>query len=281
MTDPASIVAEVEARARRVETPCGDGTIVWRIWGEGMPLVLGHGASGSWTHWIRNIDALAASGRQVIAIDLPGYGDSALPEAETHDAVSAALAKGLIMILGADRKADFVGFSFSGSIFTNFALRYPNLAERIIIVGSGGLNTPHGKTDVRSVRGLEGSERYEALRRNLCGLMLHHAASADDLSVHLLATNARKARLKNVQGLILPDHIVRAMPDLEVPLDAIWGAFDRPHPDPEFQASVLRRIRPSIDFRVVPDAGHWVMYEQAQAFNATLIAMLEAGAPRL
>lgn len=280
MSDPESEVAAIEARARRIDTPCGEGTMVWRIWGEGRPLVLGHGSQGSWSHWIRNIDALVDAGWQVIAPDLPGFGDSAMPASEDHAGLSAALATGLEQILGpgakADPKADMVGFSFGGCVFANFAARYPHLVRRVIIIGSGGLDTPHGHVDLGSIRGLEGEARMERLRANLCGLMLHHRASADDLAVHLLLANARKSRLAPVD-LVLPDHILRVLPGLTVPIDAIWGEHDRPHPGPELQEAVLRRFQPDCDFRVIPDAGHWAMYERPQAFNATLIAMLEAG----
>ncbi|MDB5843914.1 MAG: hydrolase-like protein, partial [Polaromonas sp.] len=53
--------------------------MVWRCWGEGAPVVLLHGGSGSWTHWIRNIPTLVACSRQVWAPDLPGFADSASP----------------------------------------------------------------------------------------------------------------------------------------------------------------------------------------------------------
>ena len=76
--NPADIVAAFEERSRRFETPCGEGRIVWRVWGSGPPLLLTHGGGGSWLHWIRNIDALAQE-RTVWAVDLPGYGDSAMP----------------------------------------------------------------------------------------------------------------------------------------------------------------------------------------------------------
>ena len=56
---PADIVARLASQARVVRTPCGDGNMVWRVWGRGEPLVLFHGGSGSWTHWIRNIPELA------------------------------------------------------------------------------------------------------------------------------------------------------------------------------------------------------------------------------
>jgi hypothetical protein len=51
-------IAQVEgvaAEARMFETPCGDGDMVWHVWGDGPPLVLFHGGYGSWTHWIRKV----------------------------------------------------------------------------------------------------------------------------------------------------------------------------------------------------------------------------------
>ena len=278
MSEEEAEVAAIEVRAHRVDTPCGEGTMAWRIWGDGTPVVLSHGSQGSWSHWIRNIDALVAAGRQVIAADMPGFGDSALPREDSHDAIAEALVTGLETILGPGVPVDLVGFSFGGCAFANFAARRPDLARRVIIIGSGGLDTPHGHIDIGPVRGLTGEARTEALIRNLNGLMLAHRASADALARHLLIANARKSRLNPVP-LVVPDRIVQILPTLRVPLDAIWGAFDRPHPDPQLQKAVIRRYQPECDFRVVEDAGHWAMYERPDAFNATLIAMLEAGPP--
>ncbi len=52
--------------------------MVWRVWGEGEPLVLFHGGSGSWTHWIRNIAELSRHYELWVA-DIPGLGDSTMP----------------------------------------------------------------------------------------------------------------------------------------------------------------------------------------------------------
>ena len=57
--DPAATVDALARTARKLETSCGDGAMVWRVWGAGEPLVLFHGGSGSWTHWIRNIPELS------------------------------------------------------------------------------------------------------------------------------------------------------------------------------------------------------------------------------
>ncbi|MFZ4759001.1 MAG: alpha/beta fold hydrolase, partial [Burkholderiaceae bacterium] len=54
-----ALVAALDASARVERTPCGDGTMVWRRWGTGRPLVLLHGGAGSWNHWARNIGRLA------------------------------------------------------------------------------------------------------------------------------------------------------------------------------------------------------------------------------
>ena len=278
MSEAQAILAEAESRARRVETPCGAGTMVWRVWGPEKPdspaLVLGHGGQGTWSHWIRNIDALAAHFR-VIVPDLPGHGDSAMPDAERHTAISAVLAEAMPMLLGEGQQADFVGFSFGGAVFTHFVLRHPEWVRRVVLIGTGGLDTPHGHINLGRVSGLKGAERQAMIRANLLGLMLHHPESVDELAMHMLMANARAARMF-VPHLVIPDRVVRVLDQLKVPLDAIWGEFDRPHPGPHVQEAVLRRFQPDLDFRVIAGAGHWVMYERAEAFDAALLDMLAA-----
>ena len=51
---PEDIINRLDAFSERRDTPCGEGTMVWRAWGGGVPLVLLHGGFGSWTHWISN-----------------------------------------------------------------------------------------------------------------------------------------------------------------------------------------------------------------------------------
>ena len=75
---PAEIVDTIAGTARKVRTPCGEGSMVWRVWGSGEPLILLHGGSGSWTHWIRNIPELSRH-YELWVPDIPGLGDSAMP----------------------------------------------------------------------------------------------------------------------------------------------------------------------------------------------------------
>lgn len=273
-SSPPEEVTALEARCRRIETTCGDGTMVWRVWGEGEPLVLGHGAQGSWGHWIRNIDALVAENRMVIAVDLPGHGDTAMPASPDHRGIADALAAGIREILGDGLPADFVGFSFGGTAFAYLAALHPGIVRRLILVGCGGLDTPLGQVDLRRIAGTQGEERKAAIKANILGLMLHHPESVDDLAMYLQVRDGKRARLKDPGGFVLPDKLLKALPDITVPVDAIWGEFDRPHPDPHVQEEVLRRFNPDADFRVIDGAGHWAMFERPEQFNRTLIDML-------
>src|SRR6202008_2397040 len=103
----------------------------------------------------------------------------------------------------------------------------------------------HGAIRLGRVAGLQGEERKALLKANLLGLMLHHPDSADDLAQHLLVANARKARLVRTD-LVLPDRLVRILPAIAAPVDAIWGEFDRPHPDPHLQEAVMRGVQPDL-----------------------------------
>src|SRR5690242_9882520 len=125
-------------QATRFTTPCGDGDMVWHAWGDGEPLVLLHGGSGSWTHWIRNVAPLAAAGRRVLVPDLPGFGDSARPPGNGDaDGVVPVLAEGLPYLLGM-QPVDIAGFSFGGLCGGLLAAAHPELVRRLVLVGAPG-----------------------------------------------------------------------------------------------------------------------------------------------
>jgi 2-hydroxy-6-oxonona-2,4-dienedioate hydrolase len=271
ITSPRAAQALLD-RAERLQTPSGDGSLVWHRWGHGRPTLLLHGGSGSWNHWVRNIDALVAAGRQVIAPDLPGFGDSARPE-DLHDADGQwpLLEQGLQQVLG-PTAVDAVGFSFGGLTAALWAQAYPGRFARLVLVGAPALSDerlpplPLRLWD----RAAPGPERDAIHRHNLRTLMFAHDESVDELAVALHAANLPRDRLRR-RKLMLTDLLARTLPTLAMPVAGIWGEHDVLYRNRlDLVARVLATAPRYAGLQVVPDAGHWVQYERAEAFDQAL-----------
>src|SRR5258708_35072386 len=88
----AEFIAALDRTSTRRTTPNGAGEVVWRVWGKGTPLVLLHGGTGSWMHWVRNIEELAGD-FMLLVPDIPGSGESGNPPAPVSaESIWAALA---------------------------------------------------------------------------------------------------------------------------------------------------------------------------------------------
>ena len=184
-----ALVAGIAAEAQRIETPCGDGAMVWRAWGEGPPLVLLHGGYGSWMHWIRNVLPLARQFR-VIAPDLPGLGESATPpEPWTAEGLAAIIAEGLASIVGGER-LHLAGFSFGGVIGGNVAAQLGEQVRGFTVVGSNGLGLTRSPTELRRVPpDASEEEEFATHRYNLNQLMIADPDKIDELALYLQQTN--------------------------------------------------------------------------------------------
>ena len=263
------------ARARVVHTSCGDGTMVWRIWGNGAPLVLLHGGAGSWLHWLRTIPAFAD--RQVIAPDLPGLGASAMPPDGSVEAIAGIVAAGLDAVVGQGVRCDVAGFSFGGVVGGVMAALRP--ARSLTLVGSGGLGVIRGSAKLERVRDKTGEARAAAHRTNLHRWMIAEPANIDDLAVAIQDSNSQHARFDS-RGIGGGAALTQYLPRQHAPLAGIWGAHDHAmQGEPHRAEAAMRAIDPACRFQVIPAAGHWVMFEAAEAFNAALRECLEQVTP--
>jgi pimeloyl-ACP methyl ester carboxylesterase len=276
---PAAFLDRLEQSAARVETPCGDGVMVWRWWGDGPVLVLLHGGAGSWRHWAHNIDDLSRDYRLVVP-DLPGLGESAmLPEPQTAETVAAILADGIDRILGSDVTYDLVGFSFGGTAAGCLAARHGSRVRSLTLVCSGGVGPSASQVELLKVRHLEGEARVAAHRTNLNRLMIADPAKIDALALLIQDWNTRHSRLKT-PDLSRSGALRTALEAVHVPVNGIWGGLDPPAaPRAQEREAALRALRPEVNFRMIEGAGHWVAYEAAEEFNATLREMLRVTAP--
>jgi pimeloyl-ACP methyl ester carboxylesterase len=275
--EAAALIAEVEADSTRHETPCGDGTLVWRVWGSGAgtPVILLHGGSGSWMHWVRTIPDVAEA-REVWVPDLPGLGDSAMPPPPlTPHTCGEVVAEGIRRLFPPDRRPDLVTFSFGAHVGSFAAAALGPRLRSFTISGCAALGLPHRRADfARDIPGMSRAERIAVHRANLTMLMFADPARIDDLAIHIQAVNIAKARFRS-RAFAATDEIRRLLPHIRVPLRAIWGERDQiALPSVEARFDVLREHHPELVTRIVPDAGHWTAYEQAEMFNAALLELL-------
>lgn len=269
------------AAAQALQTPCGDGVVQWHRWGPSEagpagPVVLLHGGSGSWTHWVRNIDALVAGGRQVLVPDLPGFGDSARPPGGGDaDDVAPALEQGLAALLG-DRRCDLVGFSFGGLTAGLLAAAHPQRAARLVLVGAPAMGVSDaGRIVLRGWRHLEDATARAAVHRhNLAVLMLHRPEAIDDLALALHAANVVRDRMQR-RRLARTEALKDALQQVRCPVWAIYGREDVLYQGRMDRLADAFALAPSFrGLTLIDDAGHWVQYERPQAFDAALARVL-------
>ena len=264
-------VEGVAAEAQRIETPCGAGTMVWRVWGSGPPLILLDGGYGSWTHWIGNVLVLARR-FTVIAPDLPGLGESSTPpEPHTAEGLAAIIVEGLDIVLSKDAAPHIAGFSFGGVLGGHVAAQLGDRLRALTLVGSNGLGLVRQPTALQRVpAGVSAEEALAVHRRNLGALMIADPAKIDELAVYIQSQNAPRGRVRS-RRFSRADTLARALPLVKARLDGIWGARDATaYPHLDERARVLRSFQPGARFEVIAGAGHWVQYEAAERFNPLL-----------
>jgi pimeloyl-ACP methyl ester carboxylesterase len=272
--EPLAIVQQLDAAARRFDSPCGDGIVVWRTWGDGPPVVLLHGGAGSWQHWIRTVPAFSGTHR-VIVPDLPGFGESAdAPAPPSVPGIADIVAAGLERLLGPRASYDLVGFSFGASVGGHVALLHGERVRSLTLVGPGGLVRARTPIVLERVRDKEGEARVEAHRTNLSRLMIADTARIDALALAIQDWNTRHVRLDS-PALIVSRPLAQSLPQLHVPMNAIWGERDQiAYYTLEERIAALRALCPTVELRILPGTGHWAAYESADAFNATLAELL-------
>jgi 2-hydroxy-6-oxonona-2,4-dienedioate hydrolase len=269
-------VRRLERLATRIETPCGpEGAMVWRRWGDGPPLVLLHGGSGSWNHWLRNIDVLAQR-HTVYAADLPGCGDSALPPgARDADTIHPYVSEGIAQ-LAAGAPVDLVAFSFGSLVAGFIAAERPELVKSLHLVGMAGLGLVRPELNLKGLTdAMDDAQRESVIRANMEALMVLHPQTLDATAMALHAANLRRDRLKRRRISRTPV-MIALQARWRCPVRAIWGRGDVLIPD---DASLLRGLLAQCDLReltLVDDAGRSYCTQWPAAFDAVLLRGLGA-----
>lgn len=124
-----------------VPGPAGPLKIAYDMVGEGPPIVLIHGfASNRGTNWRATswYDTLTKAGRQVIALDMRGHGESDKPHiAEAYDEIERANDVVRLMDHLGLAKADVMGYSMGGFVTVRVLADHPDRIRKAVIAGVG------------------------------------------------------------------------------------------------------------------------------------------------
>jgi len=280
---PAEFIAALDRASTHHVTPLADGhdgQIVWRSWGQGgkgAPLVLLHGGTGSWMHWIRNVEPLSRE-RMVIVPDLPGSGESASPQPPySAQGIAAMLLHGLDAIIGAQSHFSVAGFSMGGLIAGYLAQQGGARVDALVLVGSTGMGGTRAPMEpLKSWRRLPTDEQRRAVHRiNLGILMIYDPEKIDALAVEVQSRNAGLSRIRG-KHVSQTGTLANCLPGFAGRLAGIWGEHD-PTAAPYLaeRRERLHQFKPAAPFDVVPDAGHWVQYEAHEAVNRRMREVLK------
>lgn len=269
------------ADGRRWLTPCGDGHMVWHEWGrkDHPVVVLLHGGSGSWTHWLHAIAPLRDAGWRVLAPDLPGMGDSTLPpDCIDTDDLPPYLHAGLAMFKP-HPDVRLVGFSFGGMTAALWLRDFPGDARQLVLVGAPGMGIKlPDRLPLKGWRHLATQEEQDAVHRyNLMALMLHRPESLDALTLDLHRHNVERDRMQR-RRLSGTPIVADSLPKVQASVSAIYGEHDALylHRLPEVSAAMPALAPVWGEWHTVAGSGHWVQHEAPEAFNRVLLGTLRA-----
>ncbi len=255
--------------------------------GSGPPLLFVHGLAGSWTNWLENLCAFADDHR-VVALDLPGFGDSELATEPISIPGYAQLIDALLELLGIERAA-VVGNSMGGLVGAELALCHPQRVERLCLVSAAGLSIEklHLEHILKAVvpfervvsfwGGLLASRSATlARRRRLRQLTLPHVTAHPSrlpaaLAAELIAGAGRPGLMPGLRSMAAYP-IRERLGAIACPTLIVWGARDRLVPVKD--AAEFERLIPGARKIVYADTGHLPQLERPACFNEDLRAFL-------
>jgi pimeloyl-ACP methyl ester carboxylesterase len=265
---------------RRRAFRCADGRVISYL--EGGPpdaektLLLVHGLGSSNLNWLRVLGPLSRRHR-VVAVDLPGFGQSPLPaelEPQTLRDHTAAL---LEYLRGPHfpRPVVLAGQSMGGWISVKVALAAPEHVEQLVLINSAGLYY-EGIRELRALLTPTTREEVEAL----WGRLWYRVPAYYRLFWRESVAHMRSANVHGFMDRLAPEDFVNDdLRRLEVPVSLIWGRADRLFP-PDTVDRILEAA-PSTRVHWLAKTGHVAPVESPRAFAAALLAILRSDADTL
>jgi pimeloyl-ACP methyl ester carboxylesterase len=249
-----------------------------------LELLLVHGLSGSWQNWLETIPHFART-RRVVALDLPGFGATPMPDWELTIERYGEFLHDFRHAVGIG-DCCVVGNSMGGFISAEAAITRPDRMEKLALVSAAGISSAEARrAPVEMVaRMLAASApltmklqdrtfKRPALRSALFQGVFHRPW---DLRPELLweqyTNGAGRPGFVDALTKLVGYDILDRLEEVEVPTLIVWGRHDKVVPSsdaPEWG----RRLRNSRTV-IMDKTGHVPQLERPVRFNRVLEAFL-------
>jgi pimeloyl-ACP methyl ester carboxylesterase len=233
---------ELELDGRRVR---------YRLLGDGPPVVLLHGLSGSWRWWSPVCESLAAR-RRVYLVDLP-------PARRRLGAAELAAWAGRWLASVGLENVDLVGHSLGGLVAAEVAAREPERVRRLVLVAPAGIPCGLGLA-TRSFRLLE--TLYDV--RGRLPTVVRDAVRAGPLGL--------------LRGVVFVSYrdLRAELAAVRAPSLLVWGERDRLMP-----VAIAKEWQQALPASrlVLLECGHVPAWEAPNELAACLLAFLEEEFP--
>jgi pimeloyl-ACP methyl ester carboxylesterase len=242
--------------------------------GSGAPLILVHGGGagadglGNWQYCIPHF----ARDFRVIAYDMVGFGKSDSPDIETfpYDRMSRTdQAIALIEALGLG-PANMIGNSMGGAVTLGVAMKRPDLLDKIVLMGSAGLNRKVPPAIAASASYDFSFESMRGIVRVLTGPDYVIDEEMVRYRYDLLDNKPekRKSYLRTMKGVIDAGGLYYEndeIAQIKTPALVFHGRNDTVIPLSE--AIEMLGLLPEAQAHFIPHCGHWAMVEQPELFS--------------
>ncbi len=238
-----------------------------------------HGIMGTWRNWIFNLLPFCDRYR-VIALDLPGFGDSEMPADKLTMENYAKAVKGFCDNLGI-QQVTLIGNSMGGLIGALVAKSTPELLHKLVLVDAAGFSTANRylRRITRYRRFLNAFFAFGYLIRKVIAANKYLAAAFTKIVlwrpmnisselILVLLSGIGKPGFVDAARSIAFTRIDRAPGEITTETMIIWGRNDSLIPKRD--AFRYAKMLPDARLELMEDTGHIPMFETPDDFNALI-----------
>lgn len=261
---PAAVVAPpqdllpLETLKSNGETAKINGVdIYYEVYGEGDPVILLHSGLSNGDHFMKVIPALAED-YQVIVMDSRGHGRSSFNDTPISYEVMANDVLGLMDHLGLD-KANIVGWSDGGIIGLELAINHPERLNKVVAYGANfdptGVRLDLAQNAYFNAFEARNEEEYQRLSP--------HPERWDEFFAQVLNMWATE-----------PNYTEEQLKSISTPMLILDGAKEEAID--LNQTKLMALLIPNAELEIMPDTGHFVVFEHPDEFISIVKKFLES-----